>query len=129
MSSKLKTATISSTAGNRLTNGYPFKRPPTVVRGDAKGTFSYLEMLARITIDPNCNSDCLTRLGNCVSHLSERTINNLHNVNSQDKRLVLVLSMCALFLSLMLDLDDSLSKGIFFKDFMSDFKLLTKKVS
>ena len=100
-----------------------------MVRKDAKGTFLDLGMLVGIAINPNCNSDCLTRLSNGVFHWSERTINKLHTVNIQDKRLVLVLSMCALFLNLMLDLDDSLSQGSLFGDFMNDFNLLTKKVA
>ena len=98
------------------------------MRGDTKGTFSYLEMLVGIAIKPNCASDYLTRLSDGVLHCSERTIKKLDNTTSQDKRLALVLSMCALFLNLMLDLDDSLSQGNFFGDFMNDFNLLTKKV-
>jgi hypothetical protein len=129
MAAKLETAAKKPTAGNRLANGYPFKRPSAVMRGDAKGTFSDLEMLVGIAIDPNCDSDCLTRLSDGMFHWSERTINKLDNTNSQDKRLALVLSMCALFVNLMLDLDDSLSQGSFFGDFMNDFNLLTKKVA
>ena len=120
--------TKKPTAGNRLANGYPFKRPSAVMRGDAKGTFSDLEMLVGIAIDPNCDSDCLTRLSDGMFHWSERTINKLDNTNSQDKRLALVLSMCALFVNLMLDLDDSLLQGSFFEDVMNNFNLLTKKV-
>ena len=62
-------------------------------------------------------------------HWSERTINKLDNATSQEKRLALVLRMCALFINLMLDLDDSLLQGSFFEDFMNDFNLLTKKVT
>ena len=42
-------------------------------------------------------------------------------------------TMCAnkyaLFLNLMLDLEDSLSQGSFFKDFMNGYNLLIKKAS
>ena len=86
-------------------------------------------MLGGIAIDPNCDSDCLTRLSGGAFHWSEQTINKFDSTNGQDKRLTLVLSMCAQFLNLMLDVEDSLSQGSFFKDFMSDFNSLTKKVS
>ena len=78
--------------------------------------FSNLEMLVGIVIDPNCDSDFLTRLNNGVFGWSERTVNKLDNATSQDKRLALVLSMYALFRNLTLDLDDSLSQGSFFED-------------
>ena len=45
----------------------------------------------------------------------------------QEKQSKLVMSMIALFLNLILDVDDRLSQGSFFEDFMSDFNLLTKK--
>ena len=90
------------------------------MRGDTKGTFSYLEMLVGIAIKPNCASDYLTRLSDGVLHCSERTIKKLDNTTSQDKRLTL---------NLMLDLDDSLLQGSFFKDFMNNFNLLVKKVA
>ena len=53
----------------------------------------------------------------------------LDNTTSQDTRLALVLHMCALFINLMLELDDSLSQGSFSKDFMNDFNLLIRKVA
>ena len=129
MASTLKTTAKHPSAGNQLASGYLFKWPSTVVRGDAKGTFSDIEVLVGIAIDPNCDSDYLTRLSNAVFNWSKRTINKLDNTTSQDTRLALVLSMCALFLNLMLDLDDSLSQGSLFGDFMNDFNLLTKKVA
>ena len=90
--------------------------------------YSDLEMLVGIAIDHNCDSDCLTRLSDGVFHWSNRTINKLDNTNSQDKWLALVLSMCALFLNLMIDVDDSLSQGSFFGEFMNDFNLLKKNL-
>ena len=127
MASKLETAAKNPTARNRLANSYPFKRASTVVCGGAKGTCSDLEMLVGIAINPNCGSGCLMRLSDGVFHWSKRAINKLDNTNSQDKRLTLVLRMCALFLNLMLDLDNSLSQGSFFKDFTIIFNFLTKK--
>ena len=44
----------------------------------------------------------------------------------EEKRMRLVLSMITLFANLMLDLDDNLSEGSFFEDFMSNYNLLTK---
>ena len=88
MAAKLKTAAKHPTAGNRLTNGYQFKRPSALVLGDAKGTFSDLEMLVGIEINPNCDSDCLTRLSDDVFHWSNQMINKLDTTNSQDKQLV-----------------------------------------
>lgn len=99
------------------------------MRGDAKGAFSDLEMIVGIAIDPICDSDCLTRLNDGVFHWSERTTDNIGNTSTHDKRLTLVLSMYALFLNLMLDLEDSLSQGSLFEDFMSDYNLLIKKAS
>ena len=99
------------------------------MRGDAKGAFSDLEMIVGIAIDPICDSDCLTRLNDGVFHWSERTTDNIGNTSTHDKRLTLVLSMYALFLNLMLDLEDSLSQGSLLEDFMSDYNLLIKKAS
>jgi hypothetical protein len=90
------------------------------MRGDVKGTFSYLEMLVGIAIKPNCASGYLTRLSDGVLHCSKRTIKKLDNTIIQDKRLTL---------NLMMDLDDSLLQGSFFKDFMNNFNLLVKKVA
>ena len=70
-----------------------------------------------------------TEQSNGVFHWSKRTINSLDNATTQDKRLSLVMSMCTLFLHLMLDLDDSLLQGSFFEDFTNDFNLPTKKVA
>ena len=53
----------------------------------------------------------------------------LYNTSSQDKPLTLVPSVYALFLHLMLDLDDSLLQGSFFEDFMNNFDLLTNNVA
>ena len=86
-------------------------------------------MIVGVVIDPNCDSDCLTRLNDSVFHWSERTINTIDITSTQDTQLTLVLSMCVLFLNMMLDLEDNLLQGSSFEDFMSDYNLLTKKAS
>ena len=51
----------------------------------------------------------------------------LVSVTIQEKQLKLVMSMIALFLNLLLDVDDRISQRSFFEDFMSNFNSLIKK--
>ena len=60
---------------------------------------------------------------------SEGTLNKIGNAATEEKRLKLVISMISLFINLMLDLDDNLSEGSFFEEFMSEYNLLTKEVN
>ena len=96
------------------------------MRGDAKGVFSDVEILVGVAIDPKGNNEFLTRPDNGMFSWGERTMTKLESVTAQDKYLKLVLSIFALFLNMMLDLNGSLSQGSFFEEFMNDFNLMTK---
>jgi hypothetical protein len=126
MHSKLEAASRNPTAGNRFAIGYPHKRPSKMMRGHAKGTFSDLEVLIGITIDPSSNNDCLTRPSNGLFYWSEGALNKIESSTTENKMMKLILSMLALFLNLMLDSEDGLSQGSFFEEFMLDYNLLTK---
>ena len=97
-----------------------------VIRGHAKGTFSDLEVLVEITIDPSSNNDCLTRPGNGLFYWSKGALNKIESSTTENKMMKLILSMLDLFLSLMLDSKDGLSQGSFFEEFMLDYNLLIK---
>ena len=71
MHSKLEAASRNPIAGNRFAMGYPHKRPSKMLRGHAKGTFSDLEVLIGITINPSSNNNCLTRRSNGMFYWSE----------------------------------------------------------
>ena len=68
--------------------------------------FLDLEILIGIAIDPHRNNDCLTRLSCRRFHWSKRTLTKLDSVTVQEKQLKLVMSMIALFLNLMVDMDN-----------------------
>ena len=97
-----------------------------MMRGHAKGTFSDLEVLIVITIDPSSNNDCLTRPSNGLFYWSEGALNKIESSTTENKMMKLILSMLALFLNVMLDSEDGLSQGSFFEEFMLDYNLLTK---
>ena len=101
----------------------------TTMRGHAKGNFGDLEMIAGVAINPSGNNECLTRLDNGLFHWSKGTINKIGGAAAEEKRMKLVLSMITLFTNLMLDLDDNLSEGSFFEDFMSNYNLLTRRTA
>ena len=84
-------------------------------------------MIAGVVIDPSENNDCLTRPENGLFYWSDGTINKIGDAATEEKRMKLVPSMVSLFLNLMLDQDDNLSEGSFFKDFMSNYNLLANK--
>ena len=96
------------------------------MRGGVKGTYSDLEILVDIAIDPSGSIDCLTRSNGGMFVWSERTINKMESATIENKRLKFVLSMFALFLNLMLDIEESLLQGTFFEEFMRDYNLLTR---
>ena len=125
--SKLEAASKKPASGNVFKNGYPFKRPSMGMRGDTKGVFSDLEILAGIVVDPTGNNKCMTRPNDGIFHWSEQTNNKIDSLTTEDTHLKLVTSMFALFLNLMLDTDDSLSQGSCFEEFMNDFNLMTKR--
>ena len=54
-------------------------------------------------------------------------LKKLDSVTVQEKQLKLNMSIIALFVNLMLDVNRSLSQGSFFGDFMSSLRLLIKK--
>ena len=129
MCAKLEMDSKETTTGSKFAAGYPFAPPSTTMRGHAKGKFSDLEIIVAVAMKPGGNNDCLTRLENGLFHWSEGTCNKIGNAATEEKRLKLVISMISLFINLMLDLDDNLSEGSFFEDFMGDYNLLTKKVN
>ena len=129
MHAKLKANSKRSNNGSMFGAGYPFKQPSTTMQGHAKGTFSDLEFIVAIAIDPNGSNDCLTRTNGGLFHWSEATTNKIGDGATEDKRLKLVLCMLTLFINLMLDLDDNLSHGSFFEEFMTDYNLYVKNRS
>ena len=124
--SKLEASSRSPAAGNKFANGYPHKRPSKMMRGFAKGTYSDLEVLIAIAIDPSSNNDCLTRLSNGLLYWNKGALNKIKSSTTEGKMMKLVLSMFTLFLNLMLDSQDGLLQGSFFEEFMHDYNLLTK---
>ena len=127
--SKLEGASRNPAAGNKFATGYPHKRPSKMMRGFTKGTYSDLEVLIAIAIDPSNNNDCLTRLSKGLLRWNKGALNKIESSTTEGKMMKLVLSMFTLFLNLMLDSQDSLSQGNFFEEFMHDYNLLTKSRS
>ena len=80
-------------------------------------------MLVGIAINPTSNTKCLTRSSKGILDWSERTTNKIESVSIEDKQMRLVVSMFSLFLNLMLDVDDNLSKSPRFEEFMTEFSL------
>ena len=83
------------------------------MQGYANGTFSDIEMLVGMAVGFNGESDCLTRLQDCVFHLSKQMTNTIESATVQDKLLRLISSIYSLFLNLMLDLDQRHLQGSF----------------
>ena len=115
--------------GKVFEESYPFKRPPSGTQGGVEGVYADLKMLVGIAIDTSQSTECLTRLDKGMFYWSERTLNKIESANNDDKRFELVLSMFTLFLSLMLDVTESLSQGTCFEEFMREFNFLLKSNS
>ena len=97
------------------------------MQGHAKGKFGDLDFIVGFAIDPNGNNDCLTQTDGGLFCWSEGTINKIGDVAAEDRRLKFVLCMFTLFLNLMMDIDDSLSQGSFFEEFMTEYNMLGRK--
>ena len=104
-------------------------QPLSGIRGGVKGIFADLEILVGVAIDTSQSTECLTRSDKRMFHWSERMLNKIKSLTIKKKRLKLVLSIFTLFLSLMLDVNDSLSQGSCFEEFMKDYNLLLKSNS
>ena len=124
--SKMKAASQKFPGKSNFEKGYPFKPPVTGMKGKVKGVYSDLEVLAGIVVDPSKDNEVITRPSDGMFCWSKRTLHRMESVNIENKQFKLVLSMLSLFLSLMLDFDETLSQGSYLEEFMTEFNVLVR---
>ena len=120
---KMKAALKKFPGKSKFETGYLFKPPLLGMKGEVKGVYSDLEVLAGIVVDPIKDNKVITRPSNGMFCWSKQMLHLMECVTIKNKQFKFVLSMLSLFQDLMLNIDESLLLGSYLEEFMTDYNV------